>query len=158
MDVTTEPATLPARAGRRIANAVSLVRYVRQRRELQREAEQALGKAFLKGTRWLLLKAPNNLDESRYERERLNEALNLNKSLATAYYLKEGLRQLWNQSGRFAALQFLIDWCRRARASGIRVLQTMANTLEGCRNGILNWYLYPISTGPWKGQAAKSKP
>ena len=30
LDVTTEPATLPARAGGRLANAVSLVRYVRQ--------------------------------------------------------------------------------------------------------------------------------
>lgn len=127
------------------------------RRELQREAEQALGKDVLKGTRWLLLKAPDNLDDSRNERERLDEALNLNKSLATAYYLKEDLRQLWNQPGRFAASQFLFDWCRRARASGIRVLRTMANTLEGYRTGILNWYRYPISTGPLEGTNNKIK-
>ena len=127
------------------------------RRELQREAEQTPGKDVLKGTCWLLRKAPVNLDDSRNERERLDEALALNKSLATAYYLKEDLRQLWNQPGRFAASQFLFDWCHRARASGIRVLRTMANTLEGYRTGILNWYRYPISTGPLEGTNNKIK-
>ncbi len=38
-------------------------------------------------------------------------------------------------------------WCARARASGINLLQTLANTLEGHRTGILNWYEFPISTG-----------
>jgi transposase len=27
----------------------------------------------------------------------------------------------------------------------------MANTLEGYRTGILNWYDYPISSGPMEG-------
>ena len=127
------------------------------RRELHREAEVGLDRKVLKGTRWLLLKAPDHLDEDRNEHERLDEALRLNKSLATAYYLKEDLRQIWSQSSRLAAGKFLTDWCRRARASGIRVLQTMANTLEGYRNGILNWYRYPISTGPLEGTNNKIK-
>jgi transposase len=63
------------------------------RRELQREAEEGLQKRVLKGTRWLLLKHPANLDDTRDERQRLDEALRLNESLATAYYLKEDLRQ-----------------------------------------------------------------
>ena len=127
------------------------------RRELQREAEVGLDKDVLKGTRWLLLKAPDNLDEVRNEHERLEEALSLNKSLATAYYLKEDLRQIWSQQSRLKASRFLTDWCRRARASGIRVLQTMANTLEGYRTGILDWYFYRISTGPLEGTNNKIK-
>lgn len=127
------------------------------RRDLQREAEENLQKDVLKGTRWLLLKSPENLDDSRNERKRLREALKLNESLATAYYLKEDLRQIWEQPGRFAATRFVIDWCRRARASGIHVLQTMANTLEGYRTGILNWYEYQISTGPLEGLNNKIK-
>ena len=127
------------------------------RRDLQREAEENLQKNVLKGTRWLLLKSPENLDDSRNERKRLREALQLNESLATAYYLKEDLRQIWEQPGRFAATRFLVDWCRRARASGIRVLHTMANTLEGYRSGILNWYQHPISTGPLEGVNNKIK-
>ena len=56
-------------------------------------------KKVLKGTRWLLLKNPENLDEER-EKKRLDEALALNKPLATAYYMKEDLRQIWDQPGK----------------------------------------------------------
>jgi len=127
------------------------------RRELFREAEDGLHKNVLKGTRWLLLMASENLDESRNEHERLQEALKLNESLSIAYYLKEDLRQIWEQENRNKAAIFLHDWCRRAHASGIRVLQIMANTLEGYRNGILDWYRYPISTGPLEGTNNKIK-
>lgn len=127
------------------------------RRELQREAEEKLQKNVLKGTRWLLLKAPGNLNENRDEQQRLQDALKLNQSLATAYYLKEDLRQIWEQPDRGTAETFLKDWCRRARASGIKVLNIMANTLEGYRTGILNWYDFPISTGPLEGTNNKIK-
>ena len=127
------------------------------RRDLQREAEETLHKDVLKGTRWLLLKVPGHLNTDGNEHQRLHEALKLNESLATAYYLKEDLRQIWEQPNRNQAAIFLNDWCRRARASGIRVLQTMAITLEGHRTGILNWYRYPISTGPLKGTNNKIK-
>ena len=56
------------------------------RRDLQREAENGLGKPVLKGIRWLLLKNPDNLDDTRDERQRLDEALKLNEPLATTYY------------------------------------------------------------------------
>lgn len=120
------------------------------RRDLQREAE-LMDRKVLKGMRWLLVKHPDNLDESKNERVRLQEALDLNRSLAVGYYLKEDLRQIWEQPSKTIAATFLTDWCRRARASGIKVLITMANTLEGHRSGILNWYDYPISTGPLEG-------
>lgn len=120
------------------------------RRDLQREADE-MGRKVLKGLRWLLLKFQGNLDESKSERKRLMDALGLNQSLAIAYYLKEDLAQIWQQPDKAAAGHFLKDWCGRARASGIKVLQTMANTLEGHRTGILNWYDFPISTGPLEG-------
>src|SRR5262249_31825244 len=44
------------------------------RRELYREATERMHKDVLKGTRWLLLKNPENLDPTRNERERLEEA------------------------------------------------------------------------------------
>ncbi len=56
------------------------------RRDLQREAESGPDKLALKGTRWLLLKNPNNLDDTRDERQRLDKALKLNEPLAAAYY------------------------------------------------------------------------
>lgn len=120
------------------------------RRELQREAEK-MDREVLKGLQWLLLKYSESLDESKNERTRLLEALALNQSLAIAYYLKEDLRQIWQQPDKATAGRFLTDWCGRARASGIKVLLTMANTLLRHRTGILNWYDFPISSGPLEG-------
>jgi len=120
------------------------------RREVQNEADTMLKKT-IKGLRWLLLKHSDNLDPARNEAQRLQEALELNRSLHIGYYLKEDLAQIWTQGSKTSAAIFLDDWCRRARATGIRVLQTMANTLQGHRTGILNWYDYPISSGPMEG-------
>jgi len=73
------------------------------RRDIQREAEGPLQQKVLKGTRWLLLKNPENLNDNRNEKDRLEDALKLNKPLATAYYLKEDLRQIWNQTDKAGA-------------------------------------------------------
>jgi transposase len=127
------------------------------RRELYREANDRLHKDVLKGTRWLLLKRPENLDETRDESKRLGEALKLNESLATAYYLKEDLRLLWEQPTKSAARRFLDDWIRQADGSGIRVLKSFARTLATYRTGILAWYDHPISTGPLEGTNNKIK-
>jgi transposase len=126
------------------------------RRDLQREAAES-DKEVLKGTRWLLLKNPENLNESRNERQRLEEALHLNKPLATAYYLKEDLRQLWEQEDKLHAEIFLDDWIARAECSQIKMLEKFAETLDKHRIGILSYYDYPISTGPLEGTNNKIK-
>jgi transposase len=127
------------------------------RRALYREATDVMHKQVLKGTRWLLLKNPENLDEQRDEKRRLEEALELNKSLATAYYLKEDLRQFWEQPGKRFATAFLNDWIKRAVASGIKILQQMAKTLAAHRSGLLAYYDAPITSGPMEGTNNKIK-
>lgn len=127
------------------------------RRELHREATDQLHKQVLKGTRWLLLKNPENLSVERRERERLDEALRLNQPLATAYYMKEDLRQVWEQRNKATATRVLNDWIRRAERSGIKILHKMAATLGVHRRGILAHYDYPISTGPLEGTNNKIK-
>ncbi len=57
---------------------------------------------MLKGTRQLLVKNPENLEPGSDERDRLQEALSLNKPMAMAYYVKEELRFLWHLSGEAA--------------------------------------------------------
>jgi len=126
------------------------------RRDLQREAKNRLQKKVLKGTRWLLLRAQENLVKHT-ERQRLEEALSLNKPLATAYYMKEDLRQIWKQNSKREATSFLDDWIARAQCSGIRILKDFAKTLILHRQGILAWYDYPISTGPLEGTNNKIK-
>jgi transposase len=127
------------------------------RRDLYREATDTLQKKVLKGTRWLLLKNPENLDDELDERQRLQDALSLNQSLATAYYLKEDLRQFWNQTDKTTATAFLEGWIRRAASSGIRVLQQLSKTIAAHRSGLLAYYDFRISTGPLEGTNNKIK-
>lgn len=127
------------------------------RRVLYREATEQLHKDVLKGTRWLLLKNPENIDRSRNEGQRLQEALALNAPLAKAYYMKDELRQLWGMQDKVHAQRFLLGWLQRAEASGIRLLKNFAHTLCAHRTGLLAWYDAPISTGPLEGTNNKIK-
>jgi len=127
------------------------------RRQLYAQATDDLQKKVLKGTRWLLLKHQENLSPDRNERARLMEALRLNEPLATAYYLKEDLGQLWKQPHETAARNFLTSWYMRAMDSGIRVIQQFARTLLSHAWGILTWFRYPISTAPLEGTNNKIK-
>jgi len=122
-----------------------------------REATEVMHKEVLKGTRWLLLKNPENLDEEKDERRRLEEALALNKPLAVAYYLKEDLRRFWEQPGKRFATAFLDGWIRRAEASGVKMLKQMARTLAAHRSGLLAYYDAMITSGPMEGTNNKIK-
>ena len=75
--------------------------------------------------------------------------------MAIAYYLKDDLRQIWEQPDQATARRVLRDWIARAGASGIPMLQKFALTLAKHRVGILAWYAYPISTGPLEGTNTK---
>jgi hypothetical protein len=93
------------------------------RRQLYTVADTIEQKKVLKGTRWLLLKNQENLDDTRNERHCLEEALRLNQPLATAYYMKEDLGELWAQPSKRHAARFFDDWVARAHASGVRILK-----------------------------------
>ena len=127
------------------------------RRAMYREATEQLHKNVLKGTRWLLLKNPENIDRKRDEGKRLQEALALNAPLAKAYYMKDELRQLWTLPDKQSAERFLHGWMLRAETSGITLLKKFAHTLAAHRTGILAWYDDPISTGPLEGTNNKIK-
>lgn len=127
------------------------------RRQVYQELTEKMHKDVLKGTRWLLLKNSENLDPNRNEKARLDEALNLNAPLFVAYYLKDQLRQLWEQPDKRTARAFLKDWIALAELSGVRMLIKFAKTLALHREGILNYYNYRISTGPLEGTNNKIK-
>jgi len=127
------------------------------RRNLYHEIKDVQQKKLLKGTRWLLLKNPTNLNEDKNEKERLQEALDINKPLAMVYYMKEELRQFWGQADKVSAEEFLDQWIRKARVSEIQMLIRFANTLAAHKSGLLAYYDYPISTGPLEGTNNKIK-
>ena len=124
------------------------------RRDLCRELQDD-AKAFIKGTRWLLLKGVENLSTEpnpkkgdKSELELLGEALAVNRPLATAYYLKEDLRRLWSFEDSGGGAAFLDGWIERAKASGLRPLADMAKTLTRHREGILAYFAHRITSGP----------
>jgi len=92
------------------------------RRALYHQLADTMQKNVLKGVRWLLLKRPENLDPTRNEPKRLEEALRLNEPLALAYYLKEELQEIWEQEDQETAQALLLEWIAYAEASGVRML------------------------------------
>ena len=131
------------------------------RRRVQRVAV-GMERQVLKGIRWILLKNPENLrpdaDPQKDERKRLQDALEINQPLMVAYYLKEDLRQFWDQPNKQAADRFLEQWLARAESSAIPVLQKVARRLRMFRFALLAWYDHPISTGPWRPAITRSRP
>lgn len=126
------------------------------RRELHRDTTSD-EKAVLKGTRWLLLKNPENLNAERDEEAHLAAALELNEPLAKAYYLKKELRQFWEHTFRWPAQLFLRSWCKRAMVTGRSPLITMAKTLTRLEDGLLSYFKDRISSGPMEGTNNKIK-
>ena len=112
--------------------------------------------SVVKGTKYILLRNREDLSEQK-DVDRLNAALQLNRDLSVAYYLKEDARVVWNcESKRSAALQ-LDSWIAAARAADIPELTKLANTIESHRDGILAYFDKPISTGPVEGINNKIK-
>ena len=124
------------------------------RRALVREAEGPL-KLAIKGTRYLLLMRPENLLAAQLPK--LEKALKLNEPLLLAWYLKEELALLWEQTSAKAMERFLRQWCARALATGIKQLGQMAKTLLTHWTGILNWWTYPLNNGKMEGTNNKIK-
>ncbi len=129
------------------------------RRHLFNITEELLPKKILKGTRWLLLTSRERLENEQSKLHRLNQALELNRPLATVYYMKDDLRQLWNWKGdKKAAEWHLTSWIDMARNSGIGMLEKFAQTLEKHFEGILAYFDFDsLSTGPLEGTNNKIK-
>ena len=90
-----------------------------------------LQRSVLKGTRWLLLTPRENLETKDKSVERLRQALEVNKPLATVYYMKEDLRQIWGWGSDRQATEWHLKSSREmAKKSGISMLLKFAKTLE----------------------------
>ncbi len=127
------------------------------RRILFNDTANSLGKAVLKGSRWLLLTAREALALKPDKMTKLESALSLNKPLSTAYYMKEDLRQLWSWEDKETASWHMDSWISMAKESGISMLIKFAKTLDKHREGILAFCDYRISTGPLEGTNNKIK-
>jgi transposase len=125
------------------------------RRDLYRETKDADMKALLKGTRWLLLKNRENLNEEKKEWNRLEAALSANQPLMTAYYMKEELHRIWEQADMKRGKEVFDEWLKMAEISGVSMLKRFAKTLREHQEGILNYYKSRITTAALEGTNTK---
>lgn len=129
----------------------------RIRTNLYKKIRDRNEKMALKGTKYILLKRPENLDPSKGEPERLQKTLEANEDLSTVYYLKEELHSLWKEEKMEAAQGKIMDMIEFMVSSSIPYLKSFAKTLSSHIEGILAWFIYPISTGPLEGLNNKIK-
>ena len=108
----------------------------------------------IKGTRFLLLRANENLSAD--AAQHLAALQSLNEPLFKAYLLKEELRYFWRLPQR-KAHRFLNAWLRRAQASGLHHFQKLAEILLRHKPQILTYFEHHITTGPLEGLNNKVK-
>ena len=112
-------------------------------------------RTVMKGTRYLLFKNESNL--SMNDKEKLYKLLSINTNLNLAHILKDDLKQLWQCPDKKEAEIFLNSWTQKAYASKIPALETFANTLSRYKNGVINYYNYPITSAQVEGINNKIK-
>lgn len=79
---------------------------------------EAQGKEpVLKGSRWCLLKRPENRTEK--QTVKLQKLLAINLKTVRAYLLKEDFQRFWGYKSAGWAARFLDDWCGRTMRSRI---------------------------------------
>ncbi|MBK6959245.1 MAG: transposase, partial [Nitrosomonas sp.] len=125
---------------------------------MQRESRKWVGQTRFEGHSLAVAEEPDNLDDKRNERQRLDEALKLNEPLATAYYMKEELRNIWHQRDKLSAQNALDEWVKKRAASDVNMLKQFSKTIAAHRSGITTCFDFNgLSTGPLKGTNNKIK-
>jgi transposase len=100
---------------------------------------KAQGKeAVLTGTRWCLLKRPENLTAG--QEIKLQELLSCNLKTVRAYLLKEDFQWFWQYVSPAWAGKFLDAWCTRTMRSRLTPMKKVAKMLRAHRGLLLNWF------------------
>ena len=124
------------------------------RREQQSQLDEE-GKEVLKGSRFLLLKNYETLDQEK--QSRLDQLLQANAPLLTLHTMKEQFREFWQKDSIDEAITFLDAWCTDAENSGVKELKKIASTIMHHSHGLLNYYFHRISCGLVEGINNKIK-
>jgi len=93
---------------------------------------------LLTGSRWVLLKRPENLSEK--QAVKLSELLQYNLKSVRSHLMKEDFQTFLTYTYPAWAGKFLDAWCTRAMRSKIEPMKKMAKTLRKKRQLLLNWF------------------
>ena len=94
-------------------------------------------------------KNEENLTEK--EAECLDRLLRENERIFTAYNLKVEFQRLWEYPTKRGANIFLTRWLKKARATEEEAFIGFCDMVERHREGIMNYYFYPLTNGPQEG-------
>jgi len=108
------------------------------RAEETRQMKEDGYEPLLTGSRWLLLKRPENLSEK--QAVKLSELLQYNLKSVRSHLMKEDFQIFWSYTYPAWAGKFLDAWCTRAMRSKIAPMKKMAQTLRNKRELLLNWF------------------
>ena len=108
------------------------------RAEETRQMKEDGYEPLLTGSRWLLLKRPENLSEK--QAVKLSQLLQYNLRSVRSHIMKEDFQIFWTYTYPAWAGKFLDAWCTRAMRSKIEPMKKMAKTLRKKRELLLNWF------------------
>jgi transposase len=116
-----------------------------EHRRLLREGDDRL-----KGTRWLWLRAEDNLTDSQYEsfRDIKDAALKTSK----AWFIKEAFRYFWVGPRTSAeAEEYFREWYRHTIYSKIEPMKKVARMLRERLGNVVTWWRHPITNAVSEG-------
>jgi transposase len=117
----------------RLGKAINDVRAA-EVKQLQQDGYEPV----LKGSRWLLLKRPENLTER--QAVKLKDLLEYNLKSVRSHLMKEDFERFWSYTHAGWAGRFLDQWCTRAMRSKIEPMKKVARSLRDKRELLLNWF------------------
>ncbi|BAN49534.1 ISL3 family transposase [Metapseudomonas resinovorans] len=117
--------------------------------QANRLREDKPARKVVKQSRWLLLRNRENLKGG--QAVQLQELLAANQPLATAYVLKDALKEIWYAPSVQDGWRRWRTWLRHARDSGLAPLQRFARNLKRYARGILASARFPLHTSQLEG-------
>ena len=87
--------------------------------------DPSVSTGVLTGSRWCLLKRPENCTEK--QAVKLKELVSINLKTVRAYLLKEDFQRFWSYKSAGWAAKFLDQWCKRTMRSRIDPIKKIGN-------------------------------
>jgi transposase len=112
-------------------------------------------RAQFKGSKFVLLKNPWNLNQD--QKERLSTLVRWNTPLTRAWYLKESFQLFWSYKQPGRAEQHLRKWMNAAMRSKLEPFKKFVRMLRSHLDGVLAWTKIRLSNGAVEGMNNKIK-
>ena len=120
-----------------------------EHRRLLREGDDRL-----KGTRWIWLRAEDNLTDAKYESLRDIKAAALKTS--KAWFIKEAFRFFWVVPKTSAeAEEYFEEWYRHTIYSKLEPMKKVARMLKERLGNVVSWWRHPITNAVSEGLNSK---